>query len=330
MTWTGGSFSVGQILTAAQMNNLQADITAHANGDAGAPKNIDASFTTNSINANKLVTASVTATQLGSNSVHTSEIYELSGSSSASLAVSQFTMTGGLYCFTPQVRSSSGSYTAYIYGGREAHTASENPQTNSTSFVTQMSIGTAFPGTITVYSQWYYISASPPHDMGDGDIPLFLYALVDKNGKVVATHFAEDPVWLGNGPTNAVPNAKDKDGNRIRLEKILPPEVLAMPVKQRIIAARDVEPTIIQITEELKHRDMNLIPHPWTDMDLVALGLTVVMMDPVSDTVRELSELRKDGEDLDDILYGDYVKIGNTGLNRVTPNGLLIPSTTWK
>lgn len=33
MTWTGQSFSVGQILTAAQMNNLQADITAHANGD---------------------------------------------------------------------------------------------------------------------------------------------------------------------------------------------------------------------------------------------------------------------------------------------------------
>lgn len=38
MTWTGQTFSVGQILTAAQMNNLQADITAQANGDSGAPK----------------------------------------------------------------------------------------------------------------------------------------------------------------------------------------------------------------------------------------------------------------------------------------------------
>jgi hypothetical protein len=37
MTWTGQSFSVGQILTAAQMTNLQADITALANGDSGAP-----------------------------------------------------------------------------------------------------------------------------------------------------------------------------------------------------------------------------------------------------------------------------------------------------
>jgi len=38
MTWTGQSFSVGQILTAAQMTTLQADITALANGDSGAPK----------------------------------------------------------------------------------------------------------------------------------------------------------------------------------------------------------------------------------------------------------------------------------------------------
>lgn len=37
MAWTGQTFSVGQILTAAQMNNLQADITALANGDSGAP-----------------------------------------------------------------------------------------------------------------------------------------------------------------------------------------------------------------------------------------------------------------------------------------------------
>ena len=37
MTWTGQAFGVGQVLTAAQMTNLQADITALANGDAGAP-----------------------------------------------------------------------------------------------------------------------------------------------------------------------------------------------------------------------------------------------------------------------------------------------------
>lgn len=37
MTWTGRTFNVGDILTAAQMNQLQADITAVCNADSGAP-----------------------------------------------------------------------------------------------------------------------------------------------------------------------------------------------------------------------------------------------------------------------------------------------------
>lgn len=47
MAWTGQTFAVGQILTAAQMTNLQNDITALANGDSGAPgiKNEAINFT---------------------------------------------------------------------------------------------------------------------------------------------------------------------------------------------------------------------------------------------------------------------------------------------
>ena len=37
MAWTALSFSVGQVLTAAQMNNLQANFAAMAAGDVGAP-----------------------------------------------------------------------------------------------------------------------------------------------------------------------------------------------------------------------------------------------------------------------------------------------------
>lgn len=46
MTWTGKTFNVGDILTAAQMNNLQADITAQAQGDAGAPPQAVVTLTT--------------------------------------------------------------------------------------------------------------------------------------------------------------------------------------------------------------------------------------------------------------------------------------------
>lgn len=44
MAWTGKTFNVGDILTAAQMNNLQADITAQANADSGAPAQQNASL----------------------------------------------------------------------------------------------------------------------------------------------------------------------------------------------------------------------------------------------------------------------------------------------
>lgn len=37
MAWTSLSFSVGQVLTAAQMNNLQANFAAVAGNEAGAP-----------------------------------------------------------------------------------------------------------------------------------------------------------------------------------------------------------------------------------------------------------------------------------------------------
>lgn len=43
-TWTGQSFSLNQLLTSTQMNQLQADITAQSEGAAGAPKQANASF----------------------------------------------------------------------------------------------------------------------------------------------------------------------------------------------------------------------------------------------------------------------------------------------
>ncbi len=42
--WTGQSFTLNQVLTSTQMNQLQADITAQSEGAVGAPKQKNASF----------------------------------------------------------------------------------------------------------------------------------------------------------------------------------------------------------------------------------------------------------------------------------------------
>lgn len=68
MTWTGQTFTVGQILTAAQMNNLQADITAMANGDAGAPKIQTAAIDDAAVTTAKIADGDVTSAKLASGS----------------------------------------------------------------------------------------------------------------------------------------------------------------------------------------------------------------------------------------------------------------------
>lgn len=65
MTWTGQTFSVGQVLTAAQMTNLQSDITALANGDSGAPKIQAAALDASIVSSAKVALTSETDTNIG-------------------------------------------------------------------------------------------------------------------------------------------------------------------------------------------------------------------------------------------------------------------------
>ena len=64
MTWTGKTFNVGDILTAAQMNNLQGDITAQAQGDAGAPAQLWASMATSETSVTSMTVSAGTTVYL--------------------------------------------------------------------------------------------------------------------------------------------------------------------------------------------------------------------------------------------------------------------------
>lgn len=58
MTWTNFSFSVGQVLTAAQMNNLYSNFAAIAAGDAGAPSIQQAALAANAVGEGQIDWAS--------------------------------------------------------------------------------------------------------------------------------------------------------------------------------------------------------------------------------------------------------------------------------
>ena len=177
------------------------------------------------------------------------------------------TITGGLFAFMPQIKASSGNT---VYWGKDSAGASTGAAawSTSTSFATLINLSTSAG---TGYAQWNYITASPPYDLGDGDVYGFLYLKLDSNNKVVSVHMAEDPPWYGN-----VPKTEDKLNG------------------------------------------MDLHPQPFAN---ISEGQKVVLVDPMSDKVKELFELKKTGVMIGDLFYSGEIKVGDK-VERCTPPGV--------
>ena len=102
----------------------------------------------------------------------------------------------------------------------------------------------------TVFMDELYILASPPYDLGDGEIPLFICVAVNSNGEIVGSCMAPDPIWAYNGPTNIV-GKLHKDGKTYQEKLILPPELEVIPANklallERAIAISDFKKTVAQ------------------------------------------------------------------------------------
>ena len=86
--------------------------------------------------------------------------------------------------------------------------------------------------------------------------------------------------------------------------------------------------TELEITADFKNSDMNLIPHPFQGNDLT--GKTIVLFDPMSKIVERLEEIKNADGDLSEIIYGNFLNIGNTELGRARPPGVMSVSVTMK
>lgn len=185
-----------------------------------------------------------------------------------------------------------------------------------------------------------YIQASPPYDLGDGDIPLFIYIGLNAAGDIIYFSAAPDPVWAYNGPTDVVPDFYSKDGKGYQKQLILPPGLMNTPDNPRARGARlkdihefrktagknDFEE--IKITHAIKNADMNIIPHNF--IGCPQDGITMVMLDPVSDLTYELLLMLEDGEDIRNLFLDGYFEIDNVELGRKRPDALMSVSYKWK
>lgn len=277
----------------------------------------DAAFATNTINGDKLVVGSVAGSQITSSSITRTQLSTtqsaVSFSIGASASIGQ-TLTGG------------GQHTWFTWGATGTGVRFGGGPSAAGVIGFYNPTGSA----VTIDLDENYITTSPPWDLGDGEVNGFVYLVIDDTtGEVVGTSIGFDPVWAYNGPTNIIPTFIDADGRKYATRKVLTPEIRALPFMERAAAIRELKEETYEITQALKNADMDLIPHPFTGMDMT--GRTVVLLDPMCDCVADLAELFKAGEPVrDGILKKGLLVVGNENIGRSGPGKILIPSVRWK
>lgn len=309
MAWTGQTFTLNQVLTSTQMNQLQADITAQAQGDSGAPKTELAAMDTDSVDQ----------AQILSGAVHQSELDVTTEEDSTTNASRQlFSTSAGSYALSTTLKTSIVD-TGGITGTEGIPTFST---TITTSYVHYVTLESPTGGSTTMYGETTFITSSPPFDMGDGEIPLFVWINLHTDG-TMSVSSCDVPPWAYNGPTNIRPDSVKLINNpenprhgqllKTKLFKTIDEETGLITVEER------------EITHAHKNADMALIPHPFASR---AAGDNILILDP-PDTL-ELLELMKAGQSINELLHNDYLRINNEPISRAVPNGVTPSKYRWK
>lgn len=181
--------------------------------------------------------------------------------------------------------------------------------------------------------QQRYVSASPPYDYGNGDAHLFLYALVDKNGKPHGLWIAPDPVWAYNGPTWIAPDYHFH-GKGYQRRLILPANLADLETDGPRFE-------LVEVDQALKNADMDLVPHPF---GTIPDGQRVVLIDPCCELMAQLADMHdavtdQNGLSADPhgfdysppgfLLYHDYIRLDNAPFKGRTPKGVQTVTPRW-
>jgi len=301
-------------ITATLINSLENNPTEIAAGTGGAPKIQQAAIEPGAVGQGQLKTGSGT----------------VSVSSGAS---GYLTLPGGEYGFLTNVKS-----------GYEGVATLHNTVQN-TSYTPQIYL-TSTGGSVT--AAWHrYIQSSPPYDLGDGEVPLFIFADIDNaTGKVVRAYEAPEAPWHNNGPTNAKADTYSngigyqyrKDSVEINKAMMAAGHPTGMTMAQAkqagmrvyadyIAAFSEASSYLVEVTQTIKQADMALLPSPTQKED----GLTTVMLDPVADITNQLFQMKQfDDFSVLELLHSGDLVIDNSPINRAGPPGVPVHSYRWR
>lgn len=221
------------------------------------------------------------------------------------------TLPGGEYGFFPYTgKSGSSSFNADSFAifQAKASTGSQADANRLTAFFKGTTSGPTMTGTQR------YVNASPPYDIGDGEIAGFLFLKLDNDDKIIGHYLADSPPWAYNGPTKITPTHVCRvTGKKFR-------KCFKKQTIEQIMDGAELEEDLIEITQEVQNADMPLIPQPFDESDIDR----VVLINPYDERVRKLIEIQNNGgvSEVLEIITKNYLKTDTEITDMLTPPGV--------
>jgi hypothetical protein len=245
-------------------------------------------------------------------------------------------LAGGAYCLAPTcwANVNEGHVAGPLFASNAA-TPGTLMATAPTSGAGINYYGIGRQATGTVYANNNYFTGSPPYDMGDGEVPLFIYALVEKGtGYICGAWAAVDPPWAYNGPTKIIPDLFRNGRGYRRIKDV---KLASLSKREQAIALHEAPFIEVEVDMALKMADMPLIPHPYiADPTFLAGKAEVVLLDPMSSLMPVLATVlgQAGPSSILDLIHADGVPadilLGNTALKRKGPQGVMIVDAGWR
>lgn len=315
--FAAGEYDPESPLVTQFFSDLIGNFSGLANGDSGAPSIIQAALGSGSVGQGELKIGG--PTQVNQNSVGSSNVV----------------LSGGQYNFYPEIANSAAASGTEVKMGFAF---------NSATFIDNIWLSYT-SGSGSVSARTVYVNASPPYDLGDGVIHLFVYVtLYDGIPSVIWT--SPDPQWMHNGPTDNTPDGHRYDRAKsefVGYKKIRLVETEHVNVWDEVRKLRKLDDNVsadslidrmmtdemvtVDIDQTRKNADMNLVPSPIIETQPYNVVSTVktIMLDPVSPFMEKLCLINEQGgsyETVSDLITTNRIKISNTQLTRNGPEGI--------
>lgn len=246
-------------------------------------------------------------------------------------------LPGGEYGFYPQTRLVSTDVVTACFADLGRISISGGGDTGyATRIRLQIESGVGTTGG-TMHAQQRYVTASPPCNLGDGDVDNFTFIRMNDSIEhpegivdgIVSIWSATVPPWYYNGPTDLKPVLTffDDEGIEHKYAK----EIISQPIPPW--EGGNVEDwkkgpvyTLREIDHDLKNADMEIFPHPFLDLEE---GDYVVLLEPTSQIMSDLAAMQERGEaSITELLHKGHLVLGDE-VECCKPPGVIVKSVHW-